>query len=136
MPDTIFEILKKELPGIKKDVLLKDHTTFRLGGPADYFFIAKTKEDVLRAIKTAKKLKLSLFIFGGGSNLLVSDSGIRGLVVRMQSNEKTFFMGRENTISAYAGISLGSLVDFSVQKGLAGLEWAGGLPGTVLATFD
>ncbi|OGZ69861.1 MAG: UDP-N-acetylenolpyruvoylglucosamine reductase [Candidatus Staskawiczbacteria bacterium RIFCSPHIGHO2_02_FULL_42_22] len=125
-----FEVLKKELPGLQKNVLLKDHTTFKIGGPAEYFFIAKKKEDVERAIRVAQKLTLPLFIFGGGSNLLVSDAGQKGLVVRMQSGAKTFALLPGNCIRAYAGVSLSDVVLFSIKKSLGGLEWAGGLPGT------
>lgn len=130
MPLDIFKQLKKELPGVKKHVALAKHTTFEIGGPAEYFFIAKKQEEVAYAIKVAKKLNLPLFIFGGGSNLLVSDSGIKGLAVRMQSNAKTFEVLPGGRIQAYSGVSLGSVVSFSIKKSLAGLEWAGGLPGT------
>ncbi len=130
MADNIFEALKKALPGLKRGELMTKHTTFEIGGPAEYFYIAKKQEDVSRAIASAKKLKLPLFIFGGGSNLLVSDNGLKGLVVRMQSSEKVFPVLLGNRLKAYAGVSLGSVVSFSIKKSLKGLEWAGGLPGT------
>jgi len=130
MKKEILVQLKKELPGLKRNVSLKAHTTFNIGGPAEYFFIAKKKEDVIKAIAIAKKLKLPLFIFGGGSNLLVSDAGIKGLVVRMKSSSKIFDVLPKNRIEAYAGVSLGNVVSFAIKKSLQGLEWAGGLPGT------
>jgi len=89
----------------KKNVSLKNYTTFKIGGPAKYFYIAKTKEDLIEAIKEAKKLKLPFFILGGGSNLLVSDKGFNGLVIKFGQ-----------PLSSY------------VSKGL---EWAVGIPGTV-----
>ena len=100
----------------KKNVLLKNHTTFRIGGSAKYFFVAKTKEDLIEAIKLAKKLnpspfpkgdrvKLPFFILGGGSNLLVSDKGFNGLVIKF-----------------------GRPLSWYVSKGL---EWAAGIPGTI-----
>jgi len=89
----------------KKNVLLENYTTFKIGGLAKYFFIAKTKEDLIKAIKLAKKLKLPFFILGGGSNLLVSDRGFNGLVIKFGQ-----------PLSSY------------VSKGL---EWAAGIPGTV-----
>lgn len=118
------------LPGTKKNVFMANHTTFCIGGPAEYFFIAKSKADVAKAAAAAKKLQLPLFIFGGGSNLLVADKGIKGLVVRMKSQEKRFKVQLSNKIEAYSGVNLGNLVAFSVKRGLQGLEWAGGLPGT------
>lgn len=130
MRDNLFRALKKALPGVRRSELMAKHTTFEIGGPAEYFFIAKDKEQVAKAVAAAKNLQLPLFIFGGGSNLLVSDAGIKGLVVRMQSNAKTFEVSPGGRIEAYSGVSLGSVVSFSIKKSLAGLEWAGGLPGT------
>ncbi len=120
--------LKKALPSVKMGVLLKDHTTFKIGGPAEYFFTAQKKEDVVIAINVAKKLKLSVFMFGGGSNLLVSDKGIKGLVIKIQSSADLSLL--KEKITANAGLNMGKLVSFSVNKSLQGLEWAGGLPGT------
>lgn len=130
MKDNKFSLLKKMLLGVRQNIPMAKHTTFCIGGPAEYFFIAKNKADVGKAAAAAKKLKLPLFIFGGGSNLLVSDKGIKGLVVRMKSQEKRFKVQPGNKIEAYSGVNLGNLVAFSVKRGLQGLEWAGGLPGT------
>lgn len=127
--DKMFEILKKELPRIQKNALLKHHTTFKIGGPADYFFIAKKTEDIMNAIKTAKKMKLPVFVLGSGSNLLVSDHGFRGLVIKMD-NTPVIKQKSQLVIFAEAGTEMKDLVIFSVNKSLQGLEWAGGLPGT------
>ena len=89
----------------RKNVPLKNYTTFKIGGPAKYFFEAKRKEELIEAIKLAKKLELPFFILGGGSNLLVSDKGFDGLVIKFGQ-----------PLSSY------------VSKGL---EWAVGIPGTV-----
>jgi UDP-N-acetylmuramate dehydrogenase len=97
--------IEKELSGIKKNISLKNFTTFKIGGKARYFFAAKTKEDLIRAIVAAKKAKLPFFILGGGSNILVSDGGFRGLVIKY-----------------------GQPLSFYVSKGL---EWAAGIPGTI-----
>jgi len=133
MKDTIFEVLKKEFSGIQKNVLMKDHTTFQIGGPAEYFFAATAKEELMRAIRVAKKLKLPLFVMGGGSNLLVADKGIKGLVIKNQITEPMVLKksrGQTSVIEAPAGLVLGALVEFSIRNSLEGLEWAGGLPGT------
>src|SRR3989344_6081298 len=126
--DKIFEALKTGLPGIQKNVLLKDHTTFDIGGPAEYFFIAKNKETVINAFNVAKSLKLPIFIFGGGSNLLISDKGIRGLVVKLASDNN--FIKNGGLVTADSGALLGDVVGFCIKNSLGGLEWAGGLPGT------
>ena len=97
--------IKKLLPGIKTNIPLKNYTTFKIGGKAKYFFEAKTKEDLIKAIKGAKKLKLPFFILGGVSNLLVSDKGFNGLVIKF-----------------------GQPLSLYVSKGL---EWAAGIPGTI-----
>ncbi len=128
MKNPVFKVLEEHLPGVQKNVLLKHHTTFNIGGPADYFFIAKKNEDVICAIATAKKIKVPFFIFGGGSNLLVSDKGLEGLVIKIQCT--TWSLKQKNMIVSDAGVSMKDLVNFSTTEGLAGLEWAGGLPGT------
>lgn len=124
-----FDELKKILPGLQKDVPLKEHTTFNIGGPAKYFFVAKERESLLQAIAKAKKLKLPVFVMGGGSNLLVSDEGFSGLIIKIQFASWSLQLGK--AIICEAGVMMSDLVDASVKKGLAGLEWAGGLPGTL-----
>jgi len=123
-----FPKFKKLLPGLKKNVSLKNYTTFKIGGPANYFFEAKNKEDLIKAIITAKKFKLPFFILGGGSNLLVSDEGFKGLVIKILFS-KSYFLNSQ--ISAEAGTILGQLISATSNTGLTGLEWAAGIPGTV-----
>ena len=119
----------KELNGIKNNVPLKNYTTYKIGGPAKYFFIAKTKEDLISAIKIAKKFKLPVFILGGGSNLLISDKGFNGLVIKIE------ILGAEvkgNKIIVGAGEKLAKLSYLSADNGLSGLEWAAGIPGAAI----
>ena len=123
-----FQEIKKLLPEIKKNVLLKNYTTFKIGGRAKYFFIAKNTEDLIKAILVAKKFKLPFFILGGGSNLLVSDKGFKGLVIKIQN---TKYKIQNTKIMAEVGVMLGELVNVSAKTGLSGLEWAVGIPGTV-----
>ncbi|TSC53995.1 MAG: UDP-N-acetylmuramate dehydrogenase, partial [Microgenomates group bacterium LiPW_16] len=66
---------------IKIDEPLAPHTTFKIGGPADFYFEANSPQELVRAAKTAESLKVPCFILGGGSNILVSDRGFRGLVI-------------------------------------------------------
>ena len=130
MIDNYFKIIKKKFPAVKRNVLMKKHTTFNIGGPAEYFFIAKSKKDLLGIISLAKKLKVNIFVVGGGSNLLVSDNGFRGLIVKMQNKGHIILRKSNHIVEAPAGAVLGKVVQFSISKSLRGLEWAGGLPGT------
>ena len=120
--------IQKLLPGLKKNVSLKNYTTFKIGGPAKYFFETKNKKDLIKAILVAKSKKLPFFILGGGSNLLVSDEGFRGLVIKILFS-KSYFLNSQ--ISAEAGTILAELLSATLNTGLTGLEWAAGIPGTV-----
>jgi len=122
------DIIQKTLPGVKKNILLRDYTTFKIGGRAKYFFVAKTKEDLILAVKVAKKNKLPFFILGGGSNLLVADKGFKGLVIKIQNSR---FKIQNYKIRVEAGTMLTGLLNASLKAGLTGLEWAVGIPGTV-----
>ncbi|PIV12637.1 MAG: UDP-N-acetylenolpyruvoylglucosamine reductase [Candidatus Nealsonbacteria bacterium CG03_land_8_20_14_0_80_36_12] len=120
--------IQKELPRIKSNISLAKYTTFKIGGPAQYFFIAKEKKDVIEAIKMAKKNGLPFFVLGEGSNLLVSDKGFNGLVIKFQVSNFKF---QDPEVVAEAGTILEELVKGSMKRGLTGLEWAAGIPGTV-----
>ncbi len=120
--------IDKLLPGIQKNILLKNYTTFKIGGKAKYFYVAKTKENLIKAIKMAKELKLPFFVLGGGSNLLISDNGFKGLVIKIENLKLKI---ENSKLITDAGVSLSKLVDISTKRGLTDLEWATGIPGTV-----
>jgi len=120
--------IKTLLPDAKQNIPLAKHTTFKIGGKAKYFFIAKNTEDLIEAIKWAKNTNNPYFILGGGSNILVSDKGFDGLVIKVTSYKLRV---TDYKIYADAGVLLKEIVDESVKAGLAGLEWAAGIPGTV-----
>lgn len=126
---TIFEKLKEKLPGLKKDIVLAPHTTFKIGGPARYFFEAKTKTEIVQAVKAAKELSLPFFILAGGSKLLVGDKGFNGLVIKI-NNEQIKIDGLR--MAAGAGARLNALISFCLKHGLSGLEWAAGIPGATM----
>ena len=117
----------------KKNVLLKNYTTFRIGGLAEYFFISNTKEDLIKAIKAAKKLRLPFFILGGGSNVLFSDKGYNGVVIKVKNQELKIKSAncKSKIIESGAGKLLNEIVSVSSEEGLTGLEWAVGIPGTI-----
>lgn len=122
----LIEFLGKEKVGI--DEPMSDHTTFKIGGPADLFFEAKTQKELLFALDSAKNLKIPYFILGGGSNVLFGDKGFRGLVVKIKIEE---FRVQNENIVAGAGMLLSKLVNLAQDFSLSGLEFAVGIPGTV-----
>lgn len=113
---------------LKSDVILAPYTTFGIGGKADLFYRAKTPDELVCAIRTAQKSKVDFLILGGGSNLLVSDSGFRGLVIK---NVCRHVIIEQNTITCQSGTRLHHLVKEASNSSLAGLEFAAGIPGTV-----
>ena len=74
-----------DIKDFEKNISLAKHTSFGIGGEAKYFFIAKTKEDVVEALRAAKKNKLRMFVLSGGSNVLALDKGFNGLVVKIKN---------------------------------------------------
>ncbi len=127
-----FQELKQDLPEIEKDVLLKNHTTFKIGGPAKYFYKAKTEEDLVQAVKAAKKFKLPFFVLGAGSNLLVSDKGYSGMVIKIENYEFRV-EEKKNALKIFcgAGVLLSELAFNCLKLGGRGIEWARGVPGTI-----
>src|SRR4030043_137490 len=100
---------------IIRNVPMKDHTTFRIGGKAKYFFVAKTKPNLISAIGFAKKNRIPFFLLGGGSNVLFPDKGFKGLVIKIENRELKI----ENCkINSGAGVPLAKLVNSSAGKSL------------------
>jgi len=120
--------IKELLPKIIENQSLAQYTTFKIGGPAKYFFIAQNSDDVIKAAQAAQETNIPFFILGGGSNLLVSDEGFDGLMIRMQNAELII---KNETIEAGAGVLLSKLVIEAANSNLSGLEWATGIPGTI-----
>lgn len=124
--EALIKVLGKDL---KENELMARHTTFRIGGPADFFYEAKTERELIKAIKLARQLKIPYFILGGGSNILVGDR-VRGLVIKL-ANCKLRILSGETKIYAEAGVPLAKVVQFAANRSLSGLEFAAGIPGTV-----
>lgn len=120
--------IKKLLPKVQKNISLAKHTTFKIGGPARYFFVAKNKEDLIKAIKTAKKLNRPFIILGKGSNILFPDKKYNGLIIKILYSR---FQILNSKIYIGAGAKLEDIVKLSAKESLAGIEWAAGIPGTV-----
>lgn len=111
------------------------HTSFRVGGPADLFFAPRTKEELIRVIERSRCLGIPITPVGSGTNLLVRDRGIRGLVVTTRRMDKTLALtmttDQEGIITASSGVVLGSAARFSMDRALTGFEFCAGIPGTV-----
>ncbi len=113
---------------LKKDVALAPYTTFGIGGKADVFLRATNPEELAFAIRTAQKLHLRFFVLGGGSNIVINDSGFRGLVIR---NDCRKVLVNQNRVTCQSGAVLSDVIKLACQRSLSGLEFAAGIPGTV-----
>ena len=113
---------------IQKDIPLAPLTTFKIGGPAKYFVEVSNEDELIEALNFAKENNLEIFVLGGGSNILVSDEGFDGLVIKIQDIR---YKIQKDKIEVSAGASLSSVVNLVMQNSLSGLEWAAGIPGTV-----
>lgn len=114
--------------GLREQEPLKHHTTFRVGGPADWFLAATTQDQLVTALRTAHELELPCFLLGGGSNLLVSDDGFRGLVVK-NAIDDVAFDGTHASVGC--GADYLTFIQRTRDSGLAGLAYAAGIPGSV-----
>ncbi len=112
----------------KENIPLAEFSSYRIGGPARYFFEANSISELKDALAEARKKKIKIFILAGGTNLLISDEGFDGLVVRPNFSAIEISGSR---VRVEAGASMENLLQFAVSQRLSGLEWAGGLPGTV-----
>lgn len=115
---------------IKINEPMRDHTSFKVGGPADYMVTPENLEELEKVIAFCRDKKLNFFILGLGSNILVRDKGIRGIVVKLGNGFKNVTIDGEQ-ISAEAGISLSDLAREAAGHGLGGLEFAEGIPGSL-----
>ena len=113
--------------------LLAAHTTFRLGGPADLFVEAQTLDELVEFVRLARQRGIPIFILGNGSNVLVRDGGVRGLVIENHCNQFSLdIINSERAIlHAESGAVLPGIANRLARQGWAGLEWAIGVPGTI-----
>jgi UDP-N-acetylmuramate dehydrogenase len=115
---------------VERGVPLAPMTTFRVGGPADALFRARTAEELVRAVSVAKRLGIPRFLMGRGANVLVGDLGFRGLVIRSEIGGIEFLDG--GRVRAGAGVeTFPDLIDATVARGLGGLHHFVGIPSTV-----
>ena len=109
---------------------LKKHTTYGIGGPADLMIFPKSKQDLIKVIEIINENKIQLTILGSGSNVLVSDNGIRGAVISLKNSLKQIEVN-DNILYAECGTMLGKIVKHAVKNNLIGLENLNGVPGTL-----
>ncbi len=129
MKDKIAEEFKKNSLDVKKRVLLKNYTTYKIGGPAKYFFVATDRDDLIKALEIAKAFGMPFFVIGGGSNMLFSDKGFSGLVVKISFSE---FRKEGSKLITDAGFEMTKLASYAAEEGISGFEWMAGIPaGTV-----
>ncbi|HTB23236.1 MAG TPA: UDP-N-acetylmuramate dehydrogenase [bacterium] len=123
--------LQKELPGkVRLAEPLSRHTSFHIGGPADAWVDASTEADLLACLAFAKAQKVALTLLAGGTNVLVRDGGIRGLVLSLDGDFEAFSVDG-NKVRAGAAMNLALLARKTALAGLEGLEWAVGIPGSL-----
>ncbi len=117
---------------IKQNINLSKYTTFRIGGDAKYFVKVQNLDELKDAIKFSQEKNINYFILGGGSNILVSDDGYDGIVIKLDGKFKDiYFDTSSKSITVGAGVLLPHFVKECVSKGISGFEYLSGIPGTV-----
>lgn len=116
---------------VKENVLLAPYTSARIGGPADIFVTADSAAELARIVKLLWKQEMPFTILGGGSNVLVSDRGVRGVVVLNRAKAIRFHSGDQPSVTVESGVVFSNLANRCASKGLGGIEWAATVPGTI-----
>lgn len=124
----LLNILDEE--SVKVDEPMKKHISFRVGGPADFLVKPKTEDELSKVIKFAKTKDIPLLVIGNGSNLLVKDGGLRGIVIELSDNFNNYEI-EGNIIKAQAGALLAVLGKAALRESLTGFECISGIPGTL-----
>lgn len=127
----IDELYAKFGDQVKENVPLAPYTSARIGGPADIFITADTAAELARIVKCLWKLEMPFTLLGGGSNVLVSDKGVRGVVVLNRARGVKFHTGASPSVTVESGVVFSNLANRCASKELAGLEWAATVPGTI-----
>jgi len=110
---------------------LAQHTWYGLGGPADYFIRPKTIEQLQELARRCNENHIPIYVLGFGSNLLISDDGVRAAVVKLEAEQFTQTQFKDEELTAWAGADLSKLVLTCVRKGLSGIEALTGIPGSI-----
>lgn len=116
---------------VETDYPLARHTWYGLGGPADYFIRPQNVEQLKEVIHRCSESKIPIYVMGFGSNLLISDDGVRGAVIKLETDQFEQISFDNEEITAWAGAELSKLVLTCVEKGLSGIEALTGIPGSI-----
>ena len=123
--------LRQELgTELKLNVVLKEHSSIGVGGVADYYIVASKIDDLIKAASTAYKLNIPYIVIGGGYNIVPSDSGFPGLVIKNECSSMAF-SGENSQVIVDSGLPLAKLINISAGKEFGGLEFLFGIPGTI-----
>ena len=129
--NTCYRELQNILPGrVRSGELMKNHTSWQIGGPADILLEPASREEMKLAVSYAQNKSIPLIIIGAGTNILVSDEGFRGIIIKVGSGLDRISV-KENFITAEAGAKLSRLAAAARDAGLGGFEFLAGIPGTV-----
>lgn len=119
-----------DIPGVQEQHILAPYTTFKIGGPADYFVVARTADELAAAVQTAIATETPFFILGGGSDVLIADAGYRGLVIKSEVRMVDIDEDAAQ-ITAGSGVLMSALIRKTLAAELTGLEYAIGVPATL-----
>lgn len=128
--DQLYQIIPEASGRVRLDEPMDGHTTFQVGGPADFFIEPESETEIIRILHLVAGYHLPLTLLGNGSNVVVSDRGIRGAVLCIGSTYARIDL-QDSVIRVQAGAQLASVAAFAARQGLCGMEFASGIPGTV-----
>lgn len=123
--------LKEIVDNVKLNENMKLHTTFRIGGPADYYVEPNTKEEVKKLLLLCRKEEMPYYIIGNGSNLLVGDKGYRGIIIQIGKHLSKISFKENGQVTAQTGVMLSKLAMEIAEHSYTGFEFAAGIPGTL-----
>ncbi|MFH1620950.1 MAG: UDP-N-acetylmuramate dehydrogenase [Patescibacteria group bacterium] len=119
---------KDAFPAVLENESMGAHTSLKIGGPSRLYFVAKTADEVVAAISKARELQIPWFVFGGGSNLLVSDDGYEGVIIQVADRTVEI---QDTKVKAAAGAFTSFVSQVAADAGLTGFEWGATMPGTI-----
>ncbi|MBE5966284.1 MAG: UDP-N-acetylmuramate dehydrogenase [Lachnospiraceae bacterium] len=133
MEDLFYQKLLHILPEnhIKLKEKMENHTTLHIGGSADYFVTPAGTKEIKEIIALCHKEDMPFYVMGNGSNLLVSDEGYRGLIIKLGEEYSSIWVKEDGTVTAQAGVLLSKLANSIAKQSLTGFEFASGIPGTL-----
>ena len=120
------------LPNLRFNVVLAPYSTYQIGGKADCFFVASTKEELIKAVREAREKSIRYFVLGAGANVLFSDKGYRGLVIKNEARGIQFYNDR---VTAESGVMISNLIEEAKNRNFSGFEHFAGIPSTVGGTL-